>query len=241
MEPINISKVPTAHFITVRQAKDRYDLAGVGRTEKAIQQYCKNGTLTKTDELGPNGKTKFFIDPKSVDDHIAQLKQLHSIRNNDYESEAFATGSEPSQPVANTDATSQPVANKIAVPNVESADPAPVKPSQPVATGSEPSQPVAKESDDLITKYVEQLQLRIDEKDELIKVLRTQLDTKDTQLVQLNARFQEANARAGETNSIFAALQRMLAKLMGQSDPYAAALKTAENITPERTDEARDR
>ena len=104
-QPVANVRVPS-NYLTVATARLRYVAAGFPRTEKAIQNYCKNGTLTKFDDTGPNGKPKFFIDPASIERHLEQLVQLHHI--DDQRGEQSRTNI---QPDANRSNQSPPVAN----------------------------------------------------------------------------------------------------------------------------------
>ena len=64
-----------------------------------------------------------------------------------------------------------------------------------------------------MSRYVEQLEKRIEEKDDVIGLLKGQLVAKDEQIGELSTRYRE-------THSLLGAMQRMLAPLLGQADPY---------------------
>jgi hypothetical protein len=64
-----------------------------------------------------------------------------------------------------------------------------------------------------MARYVQQLEKRIDEKDEVIDLLKGQLVAKDDQISELSTRYRE-------THTLLGAMQRMLAPLLGQADPY---------------------
>jgi hypothetical protein len=63
--------------------------------------------------------------------------------------------------------------------------------------------------------YVAQLEKRIEEKDDFIGLLKGQLTAKDEQISELSTRYRE-------THSLLGAMQRMIAPLLGQADPYTA-------------------
>ena len=65
-------------------------------------------------------------------------------------------------------------------------------------------------------RYVAQLEKRIEEKDQVISLITTQLSAKDQQISELSTRYRE-------THTLLGAMQRMLAPLLGQNDPYQAA------------------
>jgi hypothetical protein len=71
----------------------------------------------------------------------------------------------------------------------------------------------ASETEPATSRYVEQLERRIEEKDDVIGLLRGQLTAKDEQIGELSMRYRETHALLG-------AMQRMLAPLLGQADPY---------------------
>ena len=63
------------------------------------------------------------------------------------------------------------------------------------------------------SRYVQQLEKRIEEKDDVIGLLKGQLVAKDEQIGELSTRYRE-------THSLLGAMQRMFAPLLGQGDPY---------------------
>jgi hypothetical protein len=83
------------------------------------------------------------------------------------------------------------------------------------------------ETEPAMARYVEQLEKRIEEKDDVIDLLKGQLIAKDDQIGELSTRYRE-------THSLLGAMQRMLAPLLGQSDPYNAPEKREvdDTITP---------
>ena len=74
------------------------------------------------------------------------------------------------------------------------------------------------ETEPAMARYVQQLEKRIDEKDDVIGLLKGQLVAKDEQIGELSTRYRE-------THSLLGAMQRMFAPLLGQSDPYTPAEK----------------
>src|ERR1700694_2907289 len=63
------------HTLTIEQAADRYAQAGHPRTPRALQRYCKTGTLdcvkTQT-KLGD----MYLVAPYSVERHITQINEI---------------------------------------------------------------------------------------------------------------------------------------------------------------------
>src|SRR2546423_201623 len=73
--------------------------------------------------------------------------------------------------------------------------------------------------------YVMQLEKRIDEKDDVIGLLKGQLVAKDQQITDLSTRFGNLSDRFADTQKLLAVMQRMFAPLLGQGDPYSPADK----------------
>ena len=71
------------------------------------------------------------------------------------------------------------------------------------------------------SRYVRQLEKRIDEKDDVIGLLKGQLVAKDQQITDLSTRFGNLSDRFADTQKLLGAMQRMFAPLLGQADPYA--------------------
>ena len=74
--------------------------------------------------------------------------------------------------------------------------------------------------------YVTQLETRINEKDDVIGLLKGQLVAKDQQITDLSTRFGNLSDRFADTQKLLGAMQRMFAPLLGQGDPYSPAEKT---------------
>ena len=77
-----------------------------------------------------------------------------------------------------------------------------------------------------------QLETRIDEKDEVIGLLKGQLVAKDQQITDLSTRFGNLSDRFADTQKLLGAMQRMFAPLLGQADPYANPEKREAQDTP---------
>ena len=75
------------------------------------------------------------------------------------------------------------------------------------------------------SRYVTQLETRINEKDEVIGLLKGQLVAKDQQITDYSTRFGNLSDRFADTQKLLGAMQRMFAPLLGQGDPYSSADK----------------
>ena len=73
----------------------------------------------------------------------------------------------------------------------------------------------SRDTEPAMAGHVGQLEKRIEEKDDVIGLLKGQLVSKDEQIRELSTRYRE-------THSLLGAMQRMLAPLLGQGDPYKA-------------------
>ena len=81
---------------------------------------------------------------------------------------------------------------------------------------------VEPEQGEVVTsRYVMQLEKRIDEKDDVIGMLKQQLGAKDQQITDLSTRFGNLSDRFADTQKLLGAMQRMFAPLLGQRDPYS--------------------
>jgi uncharacterized coiled-coil protein SlyX len=78
-------------------------------------------------------------------------------------------------------------------------------------------------SEVVTSSYVTQLETRINEKDDVIGLLKGQLVAKDQQITDLSTRFGNLSDRFADTQKLLGAMQRMFAPLLGQGDPYSPA------------------
>jgi hypothetical protein len=65
--------------ITVKEAEERLDAAGVWRHQKSIGRYCRLGQLRGIHQVGGSGE--WLIDPNSLEKLIIYLRQIHGIRS----------------------------------------------------------------------------------------------------------------------------------------------------------------
>ena len=145
---------------------------------------------------GPTG-AQWFVSPASLPKAIGDLKQ--------WEAQRARKGAPQS-------VMSSPVTVEKTI-NINS-DAASHGALQPAMSDKETSQKES-ETEPAMARYVEQLEKRIDEKDDVIGLLKGQLVAKDEQIGELSTRYRE-------THSLLGAMQRMFAPLLGQSDPYTA-------------------
>jgi hypothetical protein len=187
------------HTLTVHDVESALVAADVPRSHRQVVRYCETGMLDAVKVPGPTG-AQWYVSPASLPKVIGDLKQWEAQRGRH-------GVSEPDM--------SDPVALKKA--HNGNADTASHGTPQPAVSGTEMSQK-GSETQPAMARYVEQLEKRIDEKDEVIDLLKGQLVAKDDQISELSTRYRE-------THTLLGAMQRMLAPLLGQSDPYNAPEK----------------
>lgn len=211
--PVATSIDSSEFTLTIEDAAQLYVNAGHPRTPRSIQRYCANGHLDCHKAETTFGE-RFFVTPQSVARHIAQIEELTTL-------EMRATGRDQSRRVAanetpkSLDDNERQPTTAVATGNATSVNSAPDGGRQDAAgrdwsrqdATSEASRDMAEDS--MATRYVR----TIERENEF---LREQVKTKDVQITDLSTRF-------SETQKLVAGLQRMIAPLLGQADPYRSA------------------
>ena len=174
--------------LSLDEVSQRYASSGHPRTLRTLQRYCASGHL-EAQKVATTLGDKYLVTPLSVARHIAQIEELAAL-------DMVAAGRDASRQVA-TDVVHQ-----------HSAPP----PTPDHATGGDAARQTATEESN-VSRYVGQLEKRIEEKDDVIGLLKGQLVAKDEQIGELSTRYRE-------THSLLGAMQRMFAPLLGQADPY---------------------
>jgi hypothetical protein len=188
------------HTLTVHDVEAALVAAGVPRSHRQVIRYCETGLLDAVKVPGPTG-AQWYVAPASLPKAIGDLKQWEAQRGRHGVSKP-----DMSDPVALEKARSG------------NADTASHGTPEPAMSDKEISQK-GSESQPAMAPYVEQLQKRIEEKDDVIVLLKGQLTAKDQQIGELSTRYRE-------THTLLGAMQRMLAPLLGQADPYKAPPET---------------
>ena len=197
------------YSLTIEAALVRYEHAGHPRTARSIQRYCAQKHLDCLRQETPFGE-KYLITPASVARHISQIAELAqatrrdlsrhdaSFQSNIYNTDGYrqeAPSSDMSAPVA------APVIAKNIDLKVNSEAAASPDIARLVATS-----PDAEKLAEITSKYVGQMEGEI-------AFLRDEISTK-------NAQIKELSERSRETNVLIGGLQRLLAPLLGQPNPY---------------------
>jgi hypothetical protein len=236
------------YTLTIEEALQRYEHAGHPRTPRSIQRYCAQGHLDSR-RIETQFGEKYLITPESVARHIAYIEETRpvatsrdlssfTISENPHEimsDEARRAATSSDRDTARDIAVSPPVASQFD--NLQGEFPphtaaSSISESRPVATSrdlshdhgevsktetrDEDARSVATSADseprqvaphsDLRDKYISRLEGEVD-------FLREEVTTK-------NAQIKELTERSRETNMLVAGLQRMLAPLLGTSNPF---------------------
>jgi hypothetical protein len=146
---------------------------------------------------------KYLITPESVARHISQIEELASATRRDLSRQDATPVAAPSEHIPQVDTTATTIDKSR-----QDAKGRDLSPQEQSAGGTASEPPTS-------ARHVEQLEKRIEEKDDFIVLLKGQLTAKDGQIRELSERYRE-------THTLLGAMQRMLAPLLGQGDPYKA-------------------
>lgn len=188
--------VELRHTLSVHDVEAALVAAGVPRSHRQVVRYAETAMLDAVKVPGPTG-AQWYISPASLPKVIGDLKQWEAQR---------ARQSAPQQDTSDFVRVEKTLSSN--------SDMASHGEPKPAVSEKEKSQK-GSETEPAMTRYVEQLEKRIEEKDDVIGLLKGQLIAKDDQIGELSTRYRE-------THSLLGAMQRMLAPLLGQSDPYTA-------------------
>jgi Mg2+ and Co2+ transporter CorA len=195
---------PDAPSLTVEEAAQRYDQAGIPRTLRRIQKYCARGDL-ECRKVETDFGEKYFITAESIERHIAQIRDALAAAGR---AQARPDAPERTLEIQDTTRTEQRTP-----PDAQARPDAPERTLeiQDTTRTEQRTPPDAQaRSGALGRDYVEQLAKRIGEKDDEIQFLRSEVAVKNDQIKDLTE-------RARETNHLIAGLQKMLTPLLGGS------------------------
>lgn len=204
-EPRQVATTPDQFTLTIEEAATRYEHAGHPRTIRSIQRYCAKGDLDCLRQETTFGD-KFMISPESVARHIAQIAELASATRRD----------EPRQVATNIDLPRQ---EKIAENGVRQELTTHNDTSRHDATGRDKTFPVVGDDNQVSSppssddRYVEQLEIRIAEKDKVITLLTSELDTKNSQIVARDHQIVAMLERDREVNFLMQGFQKLMGLL----------------------------
>ena len=191
-----------SHTLTVHHVSERLAAAGVPRSERQIKRYCESAFLDAKKVPGPSGD-QWFVAPAALPRLIGDLQQWQMQRAGHSETRSASSDSVTQEKSLNEYTDTSGLG----------------RPEQ--ATSDKENRPERDVSDVVTSTYVTQLEKRIEEKDDVIGLLKGQLVTKDKQIGDLSERFTSLSDRFSDTQKLIGAMQRMLAPLLGQGDPYS--------------------
>jgi hypothetical protein len=175
------------HTLSVHDVGALLVTAGVPRSHRQIIRYCETGMLDAVKVPGPTG-AQWFVSPSSVPKAIGDLKQWEVQR-------------------AGQSATKQDVSDHVLVEKDRNnnSDAASHGAPEPAMSDKETSQ-TGSVTEPVVAGYVQQLQKRIEEKDDVITLLKGQLVAKDEQITR-------HSERERETNLLIRGLQNLVLRL----------------------------
>lgn len=228
------------HTLTVDDVGLLLTQAGVPRSRRQIIRYCQTGLLDAVKVPGPTGD-QWYVAPASLPKAIGDLKQWEAQRERQSatkpamsDHDTLMSSSVTPEISLNTHSdTASPGSPKPAMSDLKNGSPATetepdtARHSTPrpassdfktneMGSATELVIPGPSATDPAMTGYVAQLEKRVEEKNDFIDLLKGQLMAKDEQISELSTRYRE-------THSLLGAMQRMIAPLLGQADPYQAA------------------
>ena len=173
------------HTFTVKQVWQQLFDAGVPRSERRIKYFCQNGSLDAGYLPSPTGD-QWYINPVSVPGLIGELKQFDEQKQRRHQHAAAGTNSPEKSLNNNSDAAGSSMLEPAAT-ELKNKDGGGLM--QHAAAG-----------------YVSQLEKRIEEKDDVITLLKGQLVAKDEQITR-------HSERERETNLLIRGLQNLVLRL----------------------------
>ena len=162
------------HTLTVSEVAAQLAAAGVHRSERRIKYFCQTKLLDADKFPTPTGP-QWYIDPASVPGLIGDLRQFDEQQRRRLQHAAAGSDRAEGAPSSNTVAAG---ASRLEHAAADQASPEENKTAEGV-----PQQAAAAPA----TAYVEQLQKRIDEKDETIKFLQEELVDRRSQISGMKA------------------------------------------------------
>jgi hypothetical protein len=219
---------PLRHTLTVHEVELQLSAAGVGRTPRTIQRLCENKVF---DAARLGGNNEWFVAPDSVPKVIADLRAHDDLRQRRVATlrdtsrhDAPEGGLNSANDVTRHDATRRDMS---AAENLDIGGPSPNDTSRHDAT-----QPDA-------SRYVGQLEKRIEEKDQTIKFLQEELTDRRTQISGMKEIIDGQRGLLKQINEGFAPVFGALAQLVAPKQRDDSERVTATFVErPEGTKEA---
>lgn len=185
------------HTLSLREVEAQLLAAGVPRSHRHVVRLCQSGALDAAKRPGATGD-EWFVASQSVPKVIGDLRAIE---------EARARHAAPQHAASNHVAP-----ENINISGTDAASHSKPRPAMPDFHNGHSGDGGTTEPD--MSRYVAQLEKRIDEKDDVIGFLRAEL-------VQRNEEIIRRNERERETNILIRGLQNLVLRLQPGSPPSA--------------------
>ena len=206
--------VAARHTLTVRQVEALFVQEGVQRSHRHVLRLCQNGMLDAVKVPGGPSGDEWYVAPESVPKAIGDLKQIDTQR--------AARHSRAQRALSGHGATGmtgeiERDADRHSAPRQATSE------NENMSEKGETSldMPGHDHASAAMSGHVTQLTKRLEDKDEMIGMLKGQLISKDQQITDLSKSNANLSERFADTQKLLGAMQRMFAPLLGQGDPYS--------------------
>ncbi len=187
------------HTITLRELEAQIIAAGIVMSRRQIMRHCKAGTFDAQKLPAVNNVEEWFTAPASIEKGIADIKTLQALRSR-------------------RDATRRDMSDHEEAETAQTMD---TDTSGHVATRRDMTEKETQhdrgETEPDTSRYVGQLETRIQEKDDVIGMLRGELAHRNEEIVR-------RNERERETNILIRGLQNLVLRLQAPTAPAADVL-----------------
>ena len=206
--------VAARHTLTVSQVEALLAQQGVQRSHRHVLRLCQNGMVDAVKVPGGPSGDQWYVAADSVPKAIGDLKQIDAQR--------AARHSALQPAVAGHDAAV--IANEIDHDTARHSAPQQAAPGMENIAGKGETLsgiPGQENASTAMSEHVTQFAKRIEDKDDMIGMLKGQLISKDQQIADLSKNNANLSERFADTQKLLGAMQRMFAPLLGQGDPYS--------------------
>ena len=184
------------HTLSLRELEALIAQAGIVISRRQIMRHCKSGTFDAIKIPARNNIEEWFIAPGCVEKGVADIRALRQLRERH-----DATRRHMSQTDEQKNTQRDAFGHDATRPDMTETE------REAINT---PTQPAT-------SRYVAQLEKRIEEKDEVIGLLKTELTNRNEEIVR-------RNERERETNVLIRGLQNLVLRLQAPVAPAADVL-----------------
>jgi hypothetical protein len=205
------------YSLTLEQAREKLDAAGVPRNDASIARFCRTKKLKGVLASTSNTK-KYFINDESLQALITELRKKKKLDNSDiyHHEPSHVTSGGDERELVNKNQDNHEVSQPVITHDHASQKTAKTKDmQQPVATRDDALiQIITKQYEEIIRGKDEIIKAkddRIQDKDAMMTIVVTQLATKDDQIKQLTDNMlAESKQGRGLASGVGALLQKYL-------------------------------